>query len=215
ADLATANNNVRLAGVEMERAERLKAAQAIAQDFYDQRANARGVASAAVKAAQAELDQAKIDLDHAYVKAPIAGRVGRAEITVGNLVQASANAPLLTTVVSNDGIYADFDVDEQTYLQSVRSHATDLGAEQKIPVQLTLAGDDRTYQGTIESFDNQIATGTGTIRARAHFDNADGALVPGMFATVRMAAAANSRVLLVPESAVGNDQSKRFLYVVG
>jgi multidrug efflux system membrane fusion protein len=215
ADLATANNNVRLADVEMERAERLKAAQAIAQDLYDTRANAKGVALAAVQAAEAEFATAKVDLDHAYVKAPISGRVGRAEITVGNLVQTTTNPPLLTTIVSNDGIYADFDVDEQTYLQSIRSHAANLGAEQKVPVEITLAGDDRSYQGTIESFDNQIATGTGTIRARARFDNADGALVPGMFVTVRMAAAANSHVILVPENAVGNDQSKRFVYVVG
>lgn len=214
ADLSTAINNARLAKIELARAERLKDAQAVAADFYDQRANASKVSDAAVQSAQAALTQAELDVDHAYVKAPISGRVGRAELTVGNLVQAQ-NAPLLTTVVANDDIYADFEVDEHTYLESIRSHAADLGAEQRIPVELKLTGDDHVYQGTIESFDNRIAVGTGTIRARARFHNTDGSLVPGMFATVRLASAANSNVILVPEQAIGNDQSKRFVYLVG
>jgi multidrug efflux system membrane fusion protein len=216
ADLATANNNSKLAGIEFERAQRLMAAQAVAHDLYDTRDNARGVAVAAVQAAQAALTQAKLDVDHAYVKAPIDGRASRAEITVGNLVQAGVNAPLLTSIVSNDGIYADFDVDEQTYLQSIRAHAATIGQEQRIPVQLSLQGDKgHVYPGTIESFDNKIATGTGTIRARARFANTDGALIPGMFVTVRLANAIDSKVLLVPDEAVQNDQSKRYVYVVG
>lgn len=215
ADLATAENNAGLARVELDRAVRLKAAQAVAQDFYDQRANTKGVSEAAVKAAEAALTQAKLDVDHAYVKAPISGRVSRAEITVGNLVQTGPNAPLLTSIVSNDGIYADFDVDEQTYLQNIRSHAATSNQEARIPVELAIQGDDRVYRGTIESFDNRIETSTGTIRARARFDNADGSLVPGMFVNVRLASAANSNVLLIPEEAIGNDQSKRFVFVVG
>jgi multidrug efflux system membrane fusion protein len=214
ADVATAETNARLARVEMDRATRLMNAQAVARDFYDQRANASGVAEAAIKSAQAVLVQAKLDVDHAYVKAPISGRASRAEITLGNLVQ-NAPAPLLTTIVSNNGIYADFDVDEQTYLQAVRSHAKSLSQEQRIPVELTLQGDrEHIYKGTIESFDNQIATGTGTIRARARFANEDGALVPGMFASIRLASAADKVALLVPEDAVGSDQSKRFVLVV-
>ena len=215
ADLSTATNNAQLAKIQFGRAQMLMDAQAVARDFYDQRANAKGVAVAAIQAAQAELTQARLDVDHAYVKAPISGRAGRAEITVGNLVQAGANAPLLTSIVSDDGIYADFEVDEQTYLRSIHDHATTAGQEQHIPVALTVQGDDHTYEGTIESFDNRISTGTGTIRARARFANADRSLVPGMFATVRLAGASDSRVLLVPEDAVGNDQSKRFVYVVG
>ncbi|HEX4294582.1 MAG TPA: efflux RND transporter periplasmic adaptor subunit, partial [Rhizomicrobium sp.] len=215
ADLSTATNNAQLAKTQFGRAQMLMDAQAVARDFYDQRANAKGVAVAAIQAAQAQLTQARLDVDHAYVKAPISGRVGRAEITVGNLVQAGANAPLLTSIVSDDGIYADFEVDEQTYLRSIHDHATTAGQEQRIPVELTVQGDSRIYEGTIESFDNKISTGTGTIRARARFANADRSLMPGMFVTVRLAGAANSRVLLVPEDAVGNDQSKRFVYVVG
>ncbi len=213
ADLATARTNARLAGTELDRARRLVEAQALARDTYDQRANAVGVAQASIQSAEAVLAQAKLDLDHAYVKAPIDGRVGRAEITVGNLVQTTP-APLLTTIVSNDGIYADFDVDEQTYLRSVRAHAATLEQEKKLPVQLTVQGDAHTYDGTIESFDNRIETGTGTIRARARFANTDGTLVPGMFVSVRLWAAEPSNAILVAEDAVGSDQSKRFVFVV-
>jgi len=214
ADLATANTNARLAHTELDRAKRLVDAQALARDTYDQRANTVGVAQASIQSAQAVLTQAKLDLDHAYVKAPITGRVGRAEITVGNLVQTTS-APLLTTIVSNDGIYADFDVDEQTYLRSVRAHAATLDQEQKLPVQLTVQGDaTHVYDGTIESFDNKIETGTGTIRARARFANADGALVPGMFVSVRLWAAEPAKTILVPEDAISSDQSKRYVFVV-
>jgi len=214
ADLATALSNAQLAHTEFDRAKKLLDAQAVARAYYDQRVNQQGVASAGIQSARAVLAQAELDLDHAYVKAPIDGRVGRAEITVGNLVQTQ-NAPLLTSIVSNDGIYADFDVDEQTYLRSVRAHAATVAQEQKLPVQLTLQGDaTHVYDGTIESFDNKIETGTGTIRARARFANADGALVPGMFVSVRLWAAEPSKTILVPEDAVSSDQSKRFVFVV-
>jgi membrane fusion protein, multidrug efflux system len=214
ADLATAETNARLAHTELDRAKLLMQAQALARDTYDQRANTVGVSAAAIQSAQALLAQARLDLDHAYVKAPIAGRVGRAEITLGNLVQTQP-APLLTTIVSNDGIYADFEVDEQTYLRSVRAHAASLAQEQKLPVQLTVQGGaTHVYDGRIESFDNRIETGSGTIRARARFDNADGALIPGMFVSVRLWAATPSNAILVPEDAVSSDQSKRFVFVV-
>lgn len=215
AELATAVNNQKLAGMELERAQRLLATRFVSRALYDQKNNASGVAAAAVQAAQAALTQAKLDLDHAYVKAPIDGRVSRAEITVGNLVQAGMNAPLLTSIVSDSGIYADFEVDEQTYMRSMHRRGPNAEAEPRIPVELSIQGDEHVYQGALESFDNKIDTGSGTIRARARFANGDNALVPGMFVTVRLANADDSNVLLVPEAAVGNDQSKRFVYVVG
>jgi multidrug efflux system membrane fusion protein len=145
-DLATAETNARLATTELDRATRLLNLQAVARDYYDQRVNANGVAQASIQSNQAALVQAKLDVDRAYVKAPISGRVSRAEITVGNLVQTSPTPPLLTTIVSSDGIYADFDVDEQTYLQTVRAHATTATEEKKIPVELTVQGDrDQVY----------------------------------------------------------------------
>jgi multidrug efflux system membrane fusion protein len=216
ANLASAQTNAGFARVEFERAASMIKSQVIPQRVYDERANAQRVAAAAVDAAVAQLKQAELDLEYAYVRAPISGRVSRAEITVGNLVQPGPGAPLLTTVVGNGSIYVDFDVDEQTYVESIRGTANGRDDERRIPVELTLAGDSgRVYQGHIHSFDNRIDVATGTIRARAKFDNSDGALIPGMFVAVRLASAAERDVLLIPERAIGFDQSKKFVFVVG
>jgi multidrug efflux system membrane fusion protein len=215
AQVASATSKAGFAKTELDRAENLIKSQAIAQRVYDERASDARVAQADILAAEAELKQTRIDLDHAYVKAPISGRVSRAEITLGNLVQTGANAPVLTTIVSNDGIYADFEVDEQTYLRSIRAHAATQEKVQEIPVELTVDGDqDHPYKGKVFSFDNHIDTGSGTIRARARFANEDGVLVPGMFVSVRLSGASDQNVLLVPDRAIGSDQSKRYVYVV-
>ncbi len=216
ADLQSARTNAALARTNLSRADNLRKAGAIAAQSYDQAANASAVADAAIQSAEAALAQAKLDVDHAYVKAPISGRVSRAELTVGNLVQSSVGqAPLLTSIVSDDGIYADFDVDEQTYVRNIHARADTPDEQRKIPVELTIPGDEsHTYKGFIQSFDNRINTGSGTIRARARFENTDGALVPGMFVSVRLANANDTTVTLVPERAIGSDQSKKFVYVV-
>ena len=216
AGVATAQANASLAKIELDRAAGMLKAQAVAQTTYDGRANEYRVANAAIDSAEAVLRQAEIDLDHAYVKAPISGRASHVEITLGNLVQPGPNAPVLTTIVANDSVYADFEVDELTYVEAIRSVAKGREAEQRIPVRLTLIGDgDRVYSGHIYSFDNRLDTATGTIRARAKFDNADGSLVPGMFVSVRLAEATDREALLIPDRAVSFDQSKKFVYVVG
>jgi multidrug efflux system membrane fusion protein len=216
ANLVTARTNADFANTEFERAAVLIKSAAIAQRFYDERANAKRVADAAILAAEADVQQAELNLDYAHVKAPISGRLSRVEITVGNLVESGPNAPVLTSIVSNAGIYADFDVDEQTYVNSIRANADNQADERKISVELTAQGDStRVYKGTIHSFDNRITTASGTIRARARFDNKDGRLVPGMFVSVRLASSAPATALLVPDRAIGSDQSKRFVMVVG
>jgi membrane fusion protein, multidrug efflux system len=213
-DLASANASSALAKTEFERGESLLKAQAIAKSSYDQRVNAARVAAANVQVAQAVLRQAALDVEHAYVRAPISGRISRPEITTGNLVTAGPTAPLLASIVSGDGIYADFEVDEPTYLNILHGQAA-AGAEQAIPVELTLQSDPgRTYSGTLYSFDNQINTGSGTIRARARFDNKDGTLVSGMFVSVKLGSRIDHNALLVPESAIGIDQNKRFVFVI-
>ncbi|MDE2013821.1 MAG: efflux RND transporter periplasmic adaptor subunit [Alphaproteobacteria bacterium] len=214
ADLASARTNVALADVEFARAARLVKAQALAQSIYDQRANAKAVALANENAAQATLQQAEIDLDHAYVKAPIGGRASRPEITLGNLVEAGANAPLLTSIVSADGIYADFNVDEQTYLRAMQAAG---GDPHKIAVRVTLPSGTsaQAYHGTLYSFDNRIDPATGTIRARARLDNRDGSLLPGMFVSVAMASGFDPKALLVPDRAIASNQSESYLYAVG
>jgi membrane fusion protein, multidrug efflux system len=214
-NLATSNANIAYAKAEVDRAASLVRTQAVAQRVYDERVNASRVAEASRDVAEADLKQAELDLEHAHVRAPIAGRVSRVEVTLGNLVQSGTNAPLLTTIVANDSIYADFEVDEQTYIQSIRAQGSAREAERRIPVRIQLQEDgERVYEGTIYSFDNRIDVSTGTIRARAKLENADGTLLPGMFVSVRLADAMRHEALLIPERAIGSDQSKRFVYVV-
>ena len=217
ADLQTAINNAKFAKAERDRGSQLVKTSALSQETYDQRANADEVAQAAILSAQAVLESAQINLDYANIKAPISGRISRAEITLGNLVGSATTAPqLLASVVSDNGVYADFEVDEQTYLNAVRNYGQSQEMQQKIPVDVVIGGDDNhVYHGNILSFDNRIDTGSGTIRARARFANTDGSLVPGMYVSVRMGDGRLDAALLVPESAIGNDQSKRFVFVVG
>lgn len=215
ADLQAAKNQADYAQKDLARAAGLVKSEAISKKIYDERQNASSVSRSMVEAAQAQLKQAQINLDHAYVKAPISGRISRAEITVGNLLQAST-APVLTTIVSDKGIYADFDVDEKTYLQNVYSVARNAEEQTKIPVEMILKSSaDRTYKGVIASFDNKIDPKTGTIRVRAYFDNEDQSLLPGMFVNVRLGSSSNEAKMLVSERAIGTDQDRKFVYVVG
>jgi multidrug efflux system membrane fusion protein len=216
ADLVSARANVALAQSQFARAASLLKKEFVSKSTYDRRANARNIALANVQVAEAAVSAAQIDVDHAHVKAPISGRISRAEITLGNLVQAGAGAPVLASIVSDDGIYADFEVDEQTYIKSIHANAETHAKEQTIPVELKVEGDEtHVYKGSIYSFDNKIDTNSGTIRARARFDNADGWLVPGMFVSVSLGSSVAHDALLVPERAVSSDQSKRVVYVVG
>jgi multidrug efflux system membrane fusion protein len=217
ADLQTAINNAKFAKAERDRGSQLVKSNYLSQETFDQRTNADEVAKAAVQSAQAALETAQINLDYAYAKAPISGRVSRAEITLGNLVGSPGATPaILTSIVSDNGVYADFEVDEQTYLNNVRNYGQSQQEQEKIPVDVVGRGSEaRIYHGHIYSFDNRIDTGSGSIRARARFDNADGGLIPGMFVSVRMGSGVVDDAILVPESAIGNDQSKRFVFVVG
>ncbi len=211
ASLQSARSQRDLAKVELERAQKLVKNGHISESVTDERRNAYKVAIANIESAKARLDQAELDLEYAHIKAPVSGRISRAEFTKGNLVEANLNAPVLTTIVSNKEIYAEFDVDEQTYLSTVRS----MGQDEAMPVELRLAGDDAViYHGHIHSFDNQLDIATGTIRARGIFENKDGVLIPGMYANVRLGSAAKQRLLLVSEKAIGTDQDKKYVYVV-
>ena len=214
AELEAAQNQADLSQIELSRALELIKTNAISKRILDERASATEIAVASVDAAKARLDRAEIDLDYAYVKAPITGRVSRAEIKVGNIVEAGLAAPLLTSIVSTDGIYADFEVDEQTYLKYIRQNARNREAENQIPVKLILGNDDFTYEGFIDSFDNQINPTSGTIRARALFTNEDGALLPGMFASVQMGTPDVQNKILLDERAIGTDQDRKFVYIV-
>lgn len=200
---------------ELERAKRLWEERAIAQREFDERHNAWREADAQLRSAQAAEQSARLDLGYTQVRAPIAGRIGRVEVTVGNLIAAGPGAPVLTTLVSVSPIYASFDADEQSVqraLGELRSGGARTAIE-RIPVQM--ASGSQQLDGRLQLIDNQVDTKSGTIRVRAVFDNADGRLIPGQFARLRMGQPKAETALLVNERAVGTDQNKRFVMVVG
>ena len=204
---------------ELERAHRLWDDNAIARRELDERIHARQEADANVRAAEAALHSAKLNLSYTQVRAPVAGRVGKREVTAGNLVPAGPGAPVLTTLVSVNPIYASFDADEQIIgraLAELKTTGTTRGRLEAIPVQMgTAATGDLPFRGHMQLVDNQVNAKTGTVRVRAVFDNADGKLMPGQFAQLRMGRAKPSSTLLISERAVGTDQSKKFVMVVG
>ncbi|OGT72461.1 MAG: hypothetical protein A3H44_10215 [Gammaproteobacteria bacterium RIFCSPLOWO2_02_FULL_57_10] len=225
ASLASAESDAALARVEFERADGLVGNNVISRSVRDTRENDLNVALARLEAARAEVASAELNLDYAHVKAPFAGRIGRAEVTVGNVIEAGPNAPLLASIVSTDRLYAEFDVDESTYFSVTRSVADQnvsgysVEGEQIpasfIPVDIALGGDDgQVYHGRLHAFDNQLDVRSGTIRARAILENADGSLIPGIFVSVRLGTATDEPTLLIPERAIGVSQDKRFVYVV-
>lgn len=203
---------------EHARAERLWEEQAIAKRELDERTNALREAQANLRAAEAALQSARLNLGYTQVRAPISGRIGRLEVTVGNLVAAGPSAPVLTTLVSVSPIYASFDADEQIVLRALKGLPDGASARthiERIPVMLGTAGTaDLPYEGRLQLVDNQVDAKSGTVRVRARFDNRDGTLMPGQFARLRMGQAAQSSALLVNERAVGTDQNKRFVMVV-
>lgn len=239
AALASAQAQVTLANSELARAKRLYDDKAIPTREYDERKNSANVARANVESARASVETAKINLAYTRITAPIAGKVGRTEITLGNLVEAGPNAPVLTTIVSDNPIYADFEVDEDTYLrfaQSLNASTATLpatepqivdtttqplqesnpAAQPSVPVILSVGNEKQvTYNGFVQSFDNSLNVSSGTIRARAVFDNPDGKLVPGLFARIKLGNAQKKTAVLITDRAISTDQDKKFVYVIG
>jgi multidrug efflux system membrane fusion protein len=210
AELAAARARDGYASTDAVRAQRLLTDNAIAKREYDRAQNAAREATANVLSAQAALERAKVNLTYTAIVAPVAGRVSRAEMTLGNVVSSGTNAPVLTTLVSLSPIYASFDVDEQTYLRylSRRSGSS-------ISVSMGLANEvGFSREGKVNSVDNQMDTGSGTIRVRAIFDNSDYSLVPGLYARIKVGGGAPHAAVLVLTAAVGTDQDKTFVFVV-
>ncbi|MET3440084.1 multidrug efflux system membrane fusion protein [Variovorax paradoxus] len=219
AQVASAQARQAFSRSEQERAKRLWDQQAIAQREYDERVNASREADANLRAAQASLQSARLNLGYTQVRAPVSGRIGKLEVTVGNLVAAGPGAPVLTTLVSVSPIYASFDADEQVITRALKdlpSGSSARGQIESIPVQMGTAGLEGTpFTGKLQLIDNQVDARSGTVRVRASFDNKDGALIPGQFARIRMGQARNDAALLVSERAIGTDQNKKFVMVVG
>src|SRR5262245_3823737 len=214
ADLERARSESALAASELTRAQTLVDGRAISREECDARKAAATQASAAVRGAEAALDRARLDLEFTEVRAPIDGRAGRAVVTVGNLAQADST--LLTTLVSLDPVHVYFEADEQTYLRYNELARRGGNAASDNPVRIGLANETGfPHAGTLDFIDNQVDSGTGTIRARAVVPNPDRAFTPGLFARVQMAGSARVSALLIDDKAVLTDQDRTYVYVLG
>jgi multidrug efflux system membrane fusion protein len=204
AQLKRARSQADLAAANRDRGKQLIAKHVIAQQDYDQLETTASSSHDDIGAAQAALEAARLNLDFTSVRSPIDGRVSRMLITPGNLV---ATTSVLTTVVSDDPVYAYFDADEQTYLRF--AHAAANGSS---PVYMGLA-DEQGYphEGRLDFVDNQLDANSGTIRARAVFANAEGHFTPGLFARIKLVGGTAREAVLIDERAVGTDLGKKFV----
>jgi RND family efflux transporter MFP subunit len=216
AGLAQARSQLVLARTERERGTKLLAQHAISQEEYDTRTAGSEQAEANVEAAKAALDATALNLEFTRVTAPISGRISRALVTSGNFV-ANGQTPL-TTLVSLDPIYVSFDGDEQEYLKYAklaREAAAGQLHEARNPVQVGLANESGfPHQGVIVFVDNALDPTTGTIRSRALLENHERQFTPGLFARIKLLGSAQHDAVLVNDSAVGTDQTVRYVLVV-
>jgi RND family efflux transporter MFP subunit len=204
-----AEAQLELARANRSRGKRLLEQHAISQEEYDRLATAESSAQADVEAVEAALRAARLDLGFTRVTAPITGRVSRALVTEGNLVDPSV---LLTTIVSDDPVYAYFDVDEQSYLDYVAGAESGDAAPD---VYMGLINEDGfPHSGRLDFVDNQVDGNSGTIRLRAVFDNAGGRFTPGLFARLRVVSRQSYPAALIEERAISADLDRRYVLVV-
>ncbi|WP_249225243.1 efflux RND transporter periplasmic adaptor subunit [Tardiphaga alba] len=217
--LDDAKAKVDLAQKELDRATTLIKTQAISENIVDQRSQALAAAQASVLVAEGALKLAKLNLEYTKVVAPIDGRVSRHLISVGNLVNGSdSGATLLTSIVSMTPIYLYFDMDESIYQRNSRlwfEGRRPSSRDTPNPVQITLTGDSKpTKEGKMDFLDNRLDIGTGTLRGRAIVDNHDLSILPGQFARLRVIASGQYEALLIPDTALATDQSRKIVMVV-
>jgi multidrug efflux system membrane fusion protein len=215
ATLATTRAQLDLAKSELARNEALLAERATSKREYDDVASRVRQLEAQLRSGQAALDIARLNLSYTRVTAPISGRVSKADITAGNLVQGEgSNSPVLTSVVSSNPIYASFEADESVYL---KYGSRGRSASAPLPVYVGLADEEGfPRRGTLQFVDNRLETRSGTVRMRALLDNRDGKLTPGLYARVRLTGGTQTRnTVVVTDRAIGTDQSKRFVLVIG
>ncbi len=205
-----------LANAELGRARTLVNRGNMAQSTYDARVQDKAAAEAAIAVTKAELDTANLNLDYTQITAPISGRVSRRLVSKGNLVRGDET--LLTTILSNSPIYFYFEADEAALLHYTRLANAGRRASSRdtaFPVQLQLVDEDGfPHQGKMDFLENRIDSASGTITGRAIFDNQDGLFTPGMFGRLRLQGSAPYEAVMVPEAAIGTDQSYKFVYVL-
>lgn len=218
AQVEAAEARVALAKIELERGRKLVTTSAVPQSSVDQRSSAYDEAQAEVRSAKAALRTAELDLQYTEVRAPISGRVGRLDVTAGNLVAAGSASPVLTTLVSVDPIYASFNASEEVVTTALAKLAASAGGDaiERLPVQVGTAADEGTpITGHIQLINNEVDAATGTIRVRAALENADGRLISGQFVRIRIGEPDPEEKLVISDRAIGSDQDKKFVFVVG
>jgi membrane fusion protein, multidrug efflux system len=217
ATLQQAKANLAFAQGDLARGRRLKLDTTITQQTLDQRLQAMRVAEATVSAQEAAVHQAQLDLGYTELKAPVTGRIGDRRVSIGNLVTGGVNGSttLLATIQSTDPIRFEFTWDETAYLRFLRAHKDARGPGMHVPVKLKLIDEAAfVHEGHMDFIDNAIDRSSGAIRGRAELSNTDGTLTPGMFARIRVAMAPPAEALLVPDTAIGTEQVRKFVYVL-
>ena len=210
AQLAATKARADLAQSELARARTLLDSQAISRQEFDQLTSGTRTSQADILAAEATLRTARLNLEYTQVRAPIGGRASRANITVGNLVNEQS---VLTSIAGISKVYAYFDGSEQTYL---RLRGDEKGNGRVPKVTMGLANEQGfPHSGQVDFIDNRLNPQTGAIRMRATFDNAKGRFTPGLAARLRMEGTSAYDAVLVPDRAIGTDQTKKFVFVVG
>ena len=217
ADLEQAEARFSLAESELQRGEVLREARALSTEELARREGEHRQARAALGSARAALERAELDLEFTVLKAPMRGRIGEALVDVGNLI--SPGTTLLATLVGIDPVHVIFEGDERIYLKyQAQAQTGDRPSSREAPnpVQVGLANDtDFPFRGTMDFVDNRINPETGTIQGRAILDNADGYLLPGLFARVRLLGRSDFEALLIHDVAVLTDQDRKYVYVLG
>src|ERR1700716_1277092 len=217
--LADARAKAELAKRELDRGLNLVQTSAVSEQGVDQRRQPLQAAHAAETVAEGALKAAQLNIEFSHVLAPIAGRVSRHLVSVGNLVQGSeGGATLLTSIVSLDPIYIYFDVEEATYLKNNRLWSEGKRPSSRDtpnPVEVTLTGGTKpSHEGKMDFLDNRLDVSTGTLRSRAVIPNKDLSILPGQFGRVRLIGSSPYEALLLPDTATATDQSRKIVFVV-
>jgi RND family efflux transporter MFP subunit len=220
ASLAQAKANLAFAEADLARGQNLLGGNIISQQTFEQRTQAKRVATANVTAQEAAVRQAELDLEFTELRSPVSGRIGDRRVSPGNLVMGgtTGTTTLLATIQSIDPIRFEFTMDETSYLRYLRAAKTgaDLATRgTEVPVKLKLL-DEKAFghQGHMDFVDNAIDRSSGTIRGRAEFANPDGTFTPGMFGRIQVASGPPGEALLVPDVAIGTEQVRKFVLVV-
>lgn len=220
AELFAATTKVDNANLDVVRGKPLVEKKIIADKTFDDRMSILRDAQAAVKVAEAKVKSAELDLTFTSIASPITGRISRTMVTAGNWISAGsvAGTTMLTTIVSQDPIYLYFDLNENNYIKYKRLAERGIGggaADVGAPVELALPDEQGfPHKAKLDFLDNRLDAGTGTLRARARVDNAAGLFSPGMFARVRVSGSANYLAVLLPDDAIGTDQTNKFVLIV-